>query len=178
MKNSENIKEDNKYYKERVIESYKEYDIYLNDEIKNPKEYVELLNILKIATKEDKVNIFLNNNGGYLDTAIQIVNSIENCKSKVTTIINGACHSAASIIFLAGHKKVVEKSSYMLCHYYSNGIFGKGNELIENAKFSDKHFKNFFRRIYTNFLTKSELSKMFKGEDFWLDDEEIKKRIK
>ena len=68
------------YIKQRTIESVDQYDIYLNDEIKPSEKYVELLNILNTSKENDKINIYLNNNGGYLDTAIQIINYIEDCK--------------------------------------------------------------------------------------------------
>jgi len=154
------------------------YDCYLNNNIDEPHKYSELLEILRKATDKDTVSIHINNGGGKLNTGMQIVNTINICKAEVITIMEGPSHSCASIIFLAGNKKIVRNHSYMLCHYFSGGLYGKGQELEAQAKHEIKYIKEFFRIVYKNFMTTKELERLFKGEDFWFDSKEINKRIK
>jgi len=165
-----------KFIRQRTLST--EYNIYLDSEVKSSEEYTELFDTLVNAGVNDEINIYINNDGGLIDTAIEIVNMIKDCNGEVTTILNGSGHSAASIIFMAGHKKIVKNHSYMLCHFYSAGLYGKGQELRESSKFLDKHLKKWNSEIYKGFLTTAELEKMFNGQDFWFDSTEIKKRLK
>lgn len=154
------------------------YDIYLSHYIDEAFNFQILLETLRKATKNDKVVIHINSPGGYIDSCLQIINSMKECKAEITTIIEGEACSAGSIIFLAGDERLVREHCLMLCHYYSGGMRGKGNELISRAKFQDEFFKKFFRKIYKGFMTKEEIEKMIGGEDFWFDADEVHKRLK
>ncbi len=155
----------------------KTYDIYLSHTIDETFNFHSLFETLRKATKEDKIIIHINSPGGYIDSCLQIINSMKECSAEITTIIEGEACSAGSIIFLAGNKRIVREHSLMMCHYYSGGMKGKGNEIISRAKFEDEFFKRFFRKIYKGFLTKEEIKKMIGGEDFWFDADGVKKRL-
>ena len=165
-----------KFIREQSIAT--EYKVFLDNEVKSSEEYTELFNILIDAGVNDEINIYINNDGGLIDTAIELINLINDSDATITTILTGSGHSAASLIFMAGDKKIVKKHSYMLCHFYSGWIGGKGNEIIASSKFHDKHLKKWFADIYKDLLTKKELTQMFAGTDIWLSDEDIKKRLK
>jgi len=65
-----------------------------------------------------------------------------------------------------------------MCHYYSGAITGKGNEIETQSAFDKKYIKQLFRDVYKGFLSKSELTRLFKGEDFWFDSKQIRTRLK
>ena len=157
---------------------YDEYHIYLNNNIDKAYRYNEFLEVLRKASDDDEIFVHLNSDGGYIDTAIQIINAMKTCEAKITTIMEGATHSCASLIFLQGNKKKVLEHSYMLCHYYSGALWGKGQELEAQSAFDKKFLKQFFRNIYKGFLTKKEIEELIKGKDFWFDAKEVKKRLK
>lgn len=150
---------------------------YLENSIHDPHEYIELFEKLNNVEENDEVFIHINSWGGQVDTTLQIINNIEQCNAHVTTVLEGAALSAGSMIFLAGHSKEINKYSYMMCHYYYGGIHGKGQEILAESNFSDKHFKEVFKRIYKGFLTSKELESLFNGTDFWFNSKEIKKRL-
>lgn len=152
-------------------------DIYLNQRIGQPHHYFEMLEILRSAKGEDEVFIHLNNSGGSLDTTIQIVNAIKESYAKVITCLDGVAHSAASIILLSGNVVTVSKYGSMLCHYYTDIVAGKGHEIDAITQFDKKYYKKFFKEIYKNFLTPSELTKLFEGKDYWFSSEDILKRL-
>lgn len=155
----------------------KTYNIYLTNNIDEVFNYHYFFETLRKASKDDKIIIHINSQGGYIDTTLQIINVMKQCKAEITTIIEGEACSAGSVIFLAGNKRLVREHSLMMCHYYSGGIKGKGNEMISRAKFEDEFFKKFFRKIYKGFMTKDEIERMIGGEDFWFDADEVKERL-
>jgi ATP-dependent protease ClpP protease subunit len=156
----------------------KRYDVYLNYLISNPHHYFEFLEILRSAGEEDEIHIHLNNNGGYVDTAMQIINSMRESKAKIVTCLEGACHSAASLILLNGDEIKVSEHGSMLCHYYSGGVRGKGSEIESQVEFDKDYYKSFFRKVYANFLTKKEIEELVGGKDFWFSSEDVLKRIR
>ena len=154
------------------------YDIYLNYVIDKPHYYFEFLELLRSANPEDEIFIHLNNNGGYVDTAMQIINTMKESKAHIITCLEGACHSAASLIFLCGDTIKISEFGSMLCHYYSGGAKGKGNEIEAQVIFDKDYYKKFFHKIYNKFLTAEEIKELLRGEDKWLDSKEILKRVR
>lgn len=153
------------------------YDFYLTHVIDDSFNFNDLFDILRKASDKDEVFIHINSPGGYVDASSQIINNIKECSAVVTTIMEGQATSAASMIFLSGDEKIVRNHGYMLCHYYSGGCGGKGNEIISRAKFGDKYMRNLFKEIYNKFLTSDEISRLIKGEDFWFSAKEVRARL-
>lgn len=156
----------------------KRYDVYLNWLIEKPHYYFEFLEILRSAGGDDEIHIHLNNNGGYVDTTMQIINYMKESDAKIVTCLEGACHSAASLILLSGDDIRVSEHGSMLCHYYSGGASGKGNEIEAQVEFDKKNYKIFFKKIYNKFLTKEEINELIKGRDIWMSSSEIIKRVR
>jgi ATP-dependent protease ClpP protease subunit len=156
----------------------KEHHVYLTKGIKSANYYIEFLNLLEIADEDDIIIIHINSYGGNLDTTIQLITAMGKCKAQIITEISGVAYSAASIIFLAGEDYKIHTYSSMLCHYYTGCIYGKGNEIIEQALFDEKFYKSFMKTIYKNFLTTKEIDQLINGKDFWFNGQEIRKRLK
>ena len=152
-------------------------DIYLSGSLEEPELYIEELQTLREAQEGDTVKIYINSGGGRIDTAIQIVNGIRNCKAKVIAVIEGVCHSAATYIFLACDEWEVNLGILMLIHNYSGGAYGKGADLVDNVKANAKWVKNIMANAYEGFLTKSELDQVNLNQDIWLETEEILERL-
>lgn len=169
----------NEYCKVEITNiSTKRYDVYLNYMIDKPHHYVEFLELLRSADENDEIYIHINNNGGYLDTAIQLINTMKESKAHIITCLEGACHSAASLVFLSGDSVRVAELGSMLCHYYSGGSIGKGQEIESQVMFDKDYYKKLFHKIYSKFLTPQEIKKVIDGQDIWLDSQEVLKRAK
>lgn len=154
------------------------FHIRIGSEIGLPKEYTELINALRRAKEDDEIHIYLNSPGGYLCSTVEIVNAMRLCKAVVITHACGTVASAATLIFLAGHGQVIHEGISFMCHYYSTGIGGKGQEVESYAKWSKKSNQKIMWRFYEGFLKKDEFKRMCKGEDFWMDAEEVARRLK
>lgn len=70
-------------------DTYSVYDIILDEDIREPSYYRQALHTLRTANENDVVQIFLNNSGGQLDTAICFRNSIQECRAPVFAILEG-----------------------------------------------------------------------------------------
>ena len=114
------------------------YLITLNDEIGVASEYSELIALLKFANENDVIEIEINNNGGCVDTALQIKNAIHECKAQVITCLNVAAHSAASVIMLAGHNYKLGKYASMVIHEGFSGLSGKPSDIRKHIDFYNR----------------------------------------
>jgi len=163
--------------KTKITKHYR-YDIYISNQITKPCEYIELLHILKVATADDEIHIYINSGGGYCSSTTQITNAMKNCLAHIVCHAEGIVASCATWIFLAGDSFVIEEDIEFMCHYYSGGTYGKGNELEIGAKFSKKYWHNKFKKIYKGFLTDEESQQLIDGKDFYFNQKQLAKRLK
>jgi len=158
--------------------SNKRFDIYISGDITEPKQYIEIFDVLRNAQRGDEIRMFFNSGGGNLWTAMQFISCMNSSDALIEGIIEGECHSAASLIFLSCHNFDVPEFGTMLCHYCTSGYRAKGHELSQWFEHSEPHLKNIFKNIYKDFFNKEEIEEMINGKDFWLDGNEIVKRLK
>ena len=153
------------------------YLITLNDEIGAASQYSELIALLKFANENDVIEIEINNNGGHIDTALQIKNAIHECKAQVITCLNVAAHSAAGVVFLSGHSYKIGKYGSLLIHEGSTGYVGKPSDLRRHSEFQNAQLERVVRDVYEEILTPSEIEAVLNGLELILDDTELMKRL-
>jgi ATP-dependent protease ClpP protease subunit len=154
------------------------FDVFLDSNIEEPSEYRELLSVLFNATDDDTVNIFINSNGGHLDTALAIVEGLKSTSAHVTAVIIGACHSAASIISMYCHEVAVLDNAYSMVHTASYGTAGNTGNVKAHTEFTTRQVEKLLNDTYEGFLTKEELTKVKQGVELWFDADEIRARMK
>jgi ATP-dependent protease ClpP protease subunit len=154
------------------------YEFYLSGDIKAPEFYVEWFTLIRNADERDQIKIYINSPGGDLHTAIQFLRVLSETQAEITTSVEGACMSAATIIFLCGDIKEVTPFSMFMFHNYSGGSIGKGNEMYDQAIFERNWSLDLFTQIYTGFLTDTEIETMLDGKDVWLTSEKVLERLR
>ncbi len=164
-----------KYYKQSLQVSV--HHFYLVDEINEVNSFLDMINVLKTAEQHDTVFLYLNTPGGNLYTAIQIISAIRQSNATVVTCIEGMVASAGTLIFLAGHKHVVNPNCTFMIHNYSHGAWGKGNEVALRVKHSEQYFSKLAHDMYGKFLTPAEIDEVVNGKDFWMESEEVLQRL-
>ena len=127
--------------------------------------------------KNDVIEIEINNNGGHIDTALQIKNAIHECKAQVITCLNVAAHSAAGVVFLSGHSYKIGKYGSLLIHEGSTGYVGKPSDLRRHSEFQNAQLERVVRDVYEEILTPSEIEAVLNGLELILDDMELMKRL-
>lgn len=153
------------------------HTFYLSGNIESPEEYITWFEIMRNAGDHDAIQIHINSYGGDLFTAIQFLRAIADTEAHVICSVEGACMSAATMIFLAADSFEVSEHSIFMFHNYSGGTFGKGGEMIDQLQHERKWSQHLLQRIYSEFLTESEITALLDNKDMWMDGEEVLKRL-
>lgn len=153
------------------------HEFYLSGYIDKPNEYIEWFDIIRNSSEQDIVKIYINSYGGDLFTAIQLMRAISDCKGTVITSVEGACMSAATMIFLMSDRCEVSPHSMFMFHNYSGGVFGKGGEMFEQLSHERKWSEKLMCEVYEDFLTEEEISAMLDNKDIWMDGDEVVLRL-
>jgi ATP-dependent protease ClpP protease subunit len=154
-----------------------QYEFYLSGEIESADNYTEWFDTIRNARQEDTVKIYINSGGGDLYTAIQFLRVMGECNGHVVTSVEGACMSAATMIFLSGHEYQVTPHSMFMFHNYSGGVFGKGGEQYDQIQYERAWSEHFLNEVYKDFLTTDEINSMLHNKDIWMTSEQVLKRI-
>jgi len=151
-------------------------NIYFYSDV-SPKSIKELLVHIKETTKKNQIlgitfgidtppiNIYINSEGGCLYSALSVIDIISSNKVPINTIVSGVCMSAATLILLSGHNRIMMPNSYMLIHNISSGFWGKMHEFedeMKNLNELTKKLKDIYKR--NSNITKTQLDKILKTD--------------
>lgn len=151
---------------------------YLTDSIDEPSTYNELCFKLKTASPAEVFTLVINTPGGYIDSAVMLVDAIKSSKAKVIAEISGTVASAGTVITLACDEVNIADHTAFMIHNYSGGLQGKGHEMKAHQEFVDRNLNNSFKTFYKNFLTEAEMDSVIDGKDLWMDKAEVQARLK
>nr|DAT17195.1 MAG TPA: Putative ATP dependent Clp protease [Caudoviricetes sp.] len=132
------------------------------------KEVTEYLADLDV----ENINVYINSNGGVVDTAIAINNALRRHKAKVTVNIDGIAASAATLITCAGDTVRMPKNALFMIHNPSTIAMGDSEEMRKQADVLEK-YKNSITETYLQKVNidKEKLSELMDNET-WLNAEE------
>ena len=153
------------------------HEFYLSGPILDPEEYVEWFDTIRNARATDVVYIYINSMGGDLYTTLQFLRVMGESEAHIITSVEGACMSAATMIFLSGNEYQVTPHSLFMFHNYSAGVFGKGGEMYDQLQFERVWSENFLKEVYRDFLTEEEIKGMLHNKDIWMTYDEVVKRL-
>ena len=153
------------------------HEFYLSGPIIEAEEYIEWFDTIRNASAVDTVRIYINSPGGDLYTTLQFLRVMSETEAHITTSVEGACMSAATMIFLHGHTQEVTPHSLFMFHDYSSGTFGKGGEQYDQIQFERAWSRNFMSEVYRDFLTEQEIESMMHNKDIWMGHTEVVKRL-
>jgi len=154
------------------------YDLYLHDEIEGPDDYIEWNQLFRSATAEDVIYVHINSYGGQINTAIQMIRAMRETSATIVTSIEGACMSAATMIFLQGDVCEISDHSQFMVHTYSGAAWGKGNEMASQVLHDGDWISDLMHDIYTHFFTEAEIDAVIAGKDVWLTPDDVFTRLK
>jgi ATP-dependent protease ClpP protease subunit len=152
-------------------------DFYILGEIEHPEEYADWFDTIRNCGLNDIVRIHFNSQGGDLFTAIQFMRVLRECQGMTIASAEGACMSAATLIFLSCDSFEVSAHTSFMIHNYSGGTFGKGGEMMDQLTFESKWAETLFNDAYTGFLTPSEITSVLKGQDMWMSADQVIERL-
>ena len=155
----------------------KSHSFYLSGTIVGSEKYHKWFNTIRTAGSNDKVMLHINSYGGCLHSAIQFMRVIAESRAHVIASVEGACMSAATMIFLAADSHQISEHSVFMFHNYSSFNMGKGGELYDNIVFERDWSKNLLTGVYKHFLSKKEIDDILNNRDIWLNSEEVLTRL-
>lgn len=153
------------------------HKFYLTGEIKNPTEYIQWFETIRNSSEVDVIVFHINSYGGDLFTAIQFMRVLSETKANIVASVEGACMSAATLIFLSARHWEISNHSMFMFHNYSGASIGKGGEMYDQIS----HFKvwgdKLLKDVYSGFLTAEEIKDILNNKDVWMTGEEVSRRL-
>lgn len=160
--------------------------IYLYEEIDQNtmfklNKFIREMNYKLIATNpskympgsknDDHIELYIHSYGGSVLSAFAAYDLISRNPIPVWTYVEGGAASAATLLSVAGAKRLITKTSYMLIHQLSSIHWGKFEELKDDMKNSE-NLMNRIKQIYRDKtkIPEKELEEILK-HDLWLDAE-------
>ena len=150
---------------------------YLCGELQDPQYYTELFYTLRTAAETDLIYLHINSPGGDFNTGLQIINNMLASEAHVVTVLEARAYSMAAFIFLSGDELIVHDNCQLMFHTYSSSFAGKGSEQLAEVQALGNWFEKVMERICMPFLSESEIGKILKGSDVWMDSDEIRRRL-
>ena len=163
------------YYK-RAIPSF-EMIVNLNDSIRDPGHYFELVEEMETLNECDIVDFKTSSPGGRLDGLVYLLNAIKECAAPVIGTLSGEAASAATVLLLACDGIRVKPYSTMMIHSASFGYMNHQSNMVNQATFVDKQARKILTDAYQDFLLPEELGRVFDGLEVRLDYDEINERL-
>ena len=185
-KNDEEEEEDEENSGDVVVKGNHIY-FYADVEAKSIQTLVQaLLDLNKPGNMYREIWIHINSWGGYVMDAFAAIDSIRASATPVVTIIEGMCASAATMISIAGDRRLSRPNGVMLIHQLRGGTYGKkcdvDDEIVnlnnlekriidlfkKNTKIRVKKFKSMMKRELeypaTECLQHGFIDEIYKGE--------------
>ena len=160
----------------------KRREILWNDEIDDTTIDVSLY--IKEWNEEDKglpveerapIKIFINSDGGSVDTVMNVIDMITLSKTPVITIGMGRVYSAGGLLLMAGSKRYIFEHTSCLIHDGSSGAIGNIGKLLDNLRFTEaleKRMKDYI--ISHTHITSAMYDENYRRDWFLFSDEMIK----
>lgn len=154
------------------------YNVFIDEEIKEPSYYRNLYNVLGNATELDTVVFHLCTEGGLIDPAVTICNLIDSTDAHTVAILEGEVCSAGTLIVMACDSVIALPHSSMMIHAAVYGTGGSMNKVKRYVDFTDAHLRKILETFYKGFLSDQEIQEMIVNQkEFWITGEEVIQRL-
>lgn len=121
-----------------------------------------------IAPEERKpIKIFINSDGGSVDTVLHIIDMIHLSKTPIYTIGMGRVYSAGGLLLMAGHKRYIFPHTSCLIHDGSSGAIGSIGKMLDNLEFTkelEKRMKDYI--LSSTHITEEVYDKNYRRDWF------------
>ena len=120
---------------------------------------------------EPKIVLHINSDGGEVYPALAAVDTINNSKIPVVTIVEGCAASAATLLSVAGSERKILKHSHMLIHQIRSGFWGKMEDIEEEVE-NLENLSEMLLKFYSSNtkMTKNQLKNILKKDKIWNPD--------
>lgn len=123
----------------------------------------------KPVEERKPIRIYLENYGGDLDMMWMLVDAIKASKTPVYTINMGMSGSAASIVFIAGHKRYMMPRARVVIHEGSATISGDAVKVMDQSEAYKRDLKKMKEFIIDNTEIPQKMLNKKRNNDWELD---------
>lgn len=165
----------NKFYEFKKVNE-EETELYIYGDITSLKWFEDDVTSYDFAKElaqiDTDLKVRINSYGGEVSQGLAIYNLLKSFGNKVTTVCDGFACSSASVIFMAGDERIMNKASLLLIHNAWTQAVGDSNELRKQAEDLEKVTKPSID-IYVS-ATGQDESKIreMMDEETWLTSDE------
>lgn len=153
--------------------------LYIYDEIGPEVDYVEFVHALRYADHGQEIIIHINSPGGNLSSCIAIINAMQASRATITTVVDADAASAAAMIWLAGHRKLIaSRHTMVMLHGASVGYMPQKTADIANTnRATIRLVEGLLDDLTDGFLNDDERADIGKGVDVYLTGTDIIERL-
>jgi ATP-dependent protease ClpP protease subunit len=151
-------------------------NVHIDGEILEPLYYREAFNVIRDASENDLINIYINSIGGDISTFIEFYNLISECNARVVAYLYMG-YSCAAMLALICPELVLTEFCSLLIHAPSGEAIGKVGEIKSHGDFFKEWSEEIITSTYRGYLTDKEIEKVLEGKEIWHDRKEIEKRL-
>lgn len=154
-------------------------EIYLFSSITTDK-IIKMTNFINRLNNEstnlsDEIKIYIDSRGGIMNNILGLCETIINSDIPVSTICMGRASSAAFLVFISGHRRIVTTSSVLMHHLTMHqfdfaNVYQAKQQLAELEKMQDKVDQ--FIAKYTKIPLEDLLKLRETGEEMKISDSE------
>lgn len=151
--------------------------IYINGligstESEKGTELIDVIQQVKSQSGATSFRLHINSEGGVVDTGFDIFNYLKSLQVPITTVGSGLVASIATVIFMAGDKRILTSGTQFMIHSPMGGIDGTADEIEAYAQ-SVRECENKLIKFYTNQtgLGSDAIAPLLRNET-WLTEEQ------
>lgn len=161
-----------------VPQTIMRYTISITDNISDTFIYDEVLAVLENAEEQDEIIFNIASYGGHVSSLLSLRAGIMATRATVTgKLISHAC-SAAGMLLLSCHNKVVYPNTTFHAHTCSYGAFGKSDDIKTQVDFETKQIRKLVHDVYSGFLdVETEIPLLLNGKEFYFDADQTVERL-
>lgn len=108
------------------------------------------------------IKIFINSDGGRVDTVLHMIDMINLSKTPIYTIGMGRVYSSGGLLLMSGHKRYIFPHTSCLIHDGSSGAIGSIGKMLDNLEFT----KELERRVKDFILSRTRISKKLYDKNY------------
>lgn len=135
---------------------------------------VNLSKRLEELGEVSKIHVYINSYGGEVAEGLAIYNALRRHKAKVVTYCDGFAASIASVVFMAGDKRIMNESSLLMVHNAWTICLGNAADLRKQADDLDKITRASIEayKSHSN-LSEDEIKALLDAETWILPEEAL-----
>jgi len=134
---------------------------------------VDVVGQVKKQPQATAFNVHINSEGGLVDVGFDIYHYLKSLKKPITTIGSGIVASIATVIFMAGNKRLVRENTPFMIHLPWGGSMGTADELEQFAdqlRGIEKQMVGFYKKTLN--VQEQAIMPLLKNET-WLTDTQL-----